>query len=519
MKRIANILKKQWQIILLLIYGFGIRLVYIYERILPFTFDHGKDFLAIFHMWITQSPKLIGPWTSIPGLYFGPGWYYLLAPFYGLSNFNLVAGVIPMILLVLIQIWLVNKYFGLSTAIMVTTLPVWLSISKSAWNPFPMTFITWIVLIIMHKVDQNKLLNKKLALILGISVAFGFHFSAAFAVFYLPILLVIAIIRRWRASSQSILFLIAGFMIPFIPQVIFELRHNFVQTKAVINYFSNLGSHSSTYGSFGEVVISIVSEIRTAVTPDLNNEVLSLLFIISLMVGISIVLFRRYKIDAKLQFILFYTVIFSIISIIGLWLIHYNVWYVLGLLPVWTVLVGYLIDQSHRIFKWSVLVIFLLSPLIVLYRYQSREIPMLMASRQFLPIKETAIQKIYQIADGQPFASYHYVPDIYDFSYQSLFFIEAWRGRPLPTEFSYEPGVPEYYQGKTELVDAVNHRNDFSNVDSAQPSKVFFIVEKPFTEQFLTEWWGRQRYNKIEQQIVLSPELTLFVASPVIQSS
>lgn len=515
MKNIINYLQQQWPIVLLLLYGLLVRIGYIFQRIIPFTFDHGKDFLAILHMWVTQSPKLIGPWTSIPGLYFGPGWYYLLAPFYGLSHFNLIAGVIPLVILVLIQIWLVHRYFGLVTAVMVATLPVWLSISKSAWNPFPMTLITWIILIVIHKVDQIKLLNKKKAIILGISVAFGFHFSAAFAVFYLPILFVIAIIRRWRASLQSTLFFIAGLVIPFIPQLIFELRHSFVQTKAVVNYFSNLGSHSSSYSGFGEVVISIFSEIRTAVTPDLNNEVVSLFFAVCLMVGVSVVLVKRYKADAKLQFILLYTVIFSFISIIGLWLIHYNVWYVLGLLPVWTVLVGYLIDQSHRFFKWLVVAIFLVSPLIVLYRYQSQEIPVLMASRQFLPIKEAAVQKIYEVADGQQFASYHYVPDIYDFSYQTLFFIEAWRGRPLPTEFSYEPGVPEYYQGKAELLDAISRRNIFANVDGSQPSKVFFIVEKPYNDQFLTEWWGRQKYDKIEKQIVLSPELTLFVASPV----
>lgn len=519
MKNIIDYLQKIWPIVLLLIYALLIRIAYIYERIIPFTFDHGKDFLAIFHMWVTHSPKLIGPWTSIPGLYFGPGWYYLLMPFYGMSNFNLIAGVIPMIILVLIQIWLVNKYFGLSTAIMVTTLPVWLSISKSAWNPFPMTLVTWIILIVIQKIDHTKILNKKRAFILGISVAFGFHFSAAFAVFYLPILFLIALLRRWRASWQSLLLLIAGLIIPFIPQLIFELRHSFVQTKAVISYFSNLDSQSSTYNGFGEVVISIFSEIRTAVTPDLNHEVLSVIFAAFLIVGVSVVLFRRYKSDAKLQLLLLCTVVFSFISIIGLWLIHYNVWYVLGLLPVWTALIGYLIDRSNRFFKWTVLGIFLLSPLIVFYRYQTQEIPVLMASRHFLPIKEATVQKVYELADGQPFASYHYVPDIYDFSYQTLFFIEAWRGRPLPIEFSYEPGVPDYYQGKSELIDAVNRRNKLDDVDSSQPSRVFFIVEKPFNDQFLAEWWGRQKYGKIEKQIVLSPELTLFVTSPLSPSS
>ncbi len=56
------------------------RLPLVLPNTIPFSFDHGKDSVAVLHMVKEPSIKFIGPWTSIPGLYFGPGWYYLLAP-------------------------------------------------------------------------------------------------------------------------------------------------------------------------------------------------------------------------------------------------------------------------------------------------------------------------------------------------------------------------------------------------------------------------------------------------------
>ena len=68
------------------------RLPLIISGIIPFSFDHGRDSLAVLHFIKTLNPVFLGPWTSIPGLFFGPGWYYLLAPAYFLVQGNPVAG-------------------------------------------------------------------------------------------------------------------------------------------------------------------------------------------------------------------------------------------------------------------------------------------------------------------------------------------------------------------------------------------------------------------------------------------
>src|SRR3989344_6959022 len=94
------------------------RLPLIISGIIPFSFDHGRDSLAVLHLIKTLNPVFIGPWTSIPGLFFGPSWYYLLTPAYFLSQGNPVSAVWLMFFLGLIQIALAYKYFGVYEAIM-----------------------------------------------------------------------------------------------------------------------------------------------------------------------------------------------------------------------------------------------------------------------------------------------------------------------------------------------------------------------------------------------------------------
>src|SRR3989344_2214997 len=125
---------------LLLVFAAALRLAYISQYSFPFMYDHARDSIEVMHMIRTHSPRLIGPRASIDGLYFGPGWYYLIAIPYAISA-HPIAPVILMIGLVLLQIILWYRYFGLPEAVIASTAITWIWISTSAWNPFPMTLL------------------------------------------------------------------------------------------------------------------------------------------------------------------------------------------------------------------------------------------------------------------------------------------------------------------------------------------------------------------------------------------
>ena len=146
---------QNWLLFLILCFSLLTHYFLLKAGVINFQFDHGKDSLAVMDMWLNKNLKLIGPWTSIPGLYFGPAWYYLLLPAFVIGGWSPVAPVWMMTFLLLLQIYLIYHYFGKEEAIIMATAPLWFSISTSSWNPFPMTFISLIILIVLKKIKEK----------------------------------------------------------------------------------------------------------------------------------------------------------------------------------------------------------------------------------------------------------------------------------------------------------------------------------------------------------------------------
>src|SRR3990167_6005968 len=56
--------------------------------LLRFYFDQGRDALVIWKLWHEGKPFLIGPVTGLAGIFLGPFYYYLIAPFYLIGGGN-----------------------------------------------------------------------------------------------------------------------------------------------------------------------------------------------------------------------------------------------------------------------------------------------------------------------------------------------------------------------------------------------------------------------------------------------
>jgi hypothetical protein len=499
MKKLLAILIEKYSLFVLILYSLLTKLVLIWKGNIPFTFDHGKDSMAILHMIKTLSPKLIGPWTSISGLYFGPGWYYLLAPGYLLTNGNPISAVYTMIGLNLIMVYLVYKYFGKLPALFIATAPIWTVISTSAWNPFPMPLLMLIILINLKK---QSLSNKNIFLI-ALSASFSFHFSSAYAVFYLLIIPLIVILRKvcfgQKFTKGFFISAFAGFVLPFMPQLLFELRHSFVETKAIIAYLTNPPT-SKISKDFITVLRETWGELGLAIFPEING-----LQTFVLLLFLSVLCFGIYKIskgakfDFKLEWLLF-----IIIPLIFFPQLHFNFWYSYAMLPIAVLLFANLLRKSPKFLQIIYATLLVITPLYKIHTYNTSTSQEISESRQALPIKVKAVNRIYELAGGNSFSSYHYVPDIYDFSYQYIYFWNGFRGRTLPYEFSYEPGKIDYVKEKPDLLTKVKTYKE-------DPKYIFFVVEKPESEQLLEEWWNRNsNYKKIIHEETLSDTVKLY---------
>ena len=83
----SNILLKLFKKEYLLLYffilvGAFLRLQGVFTNSFAFTYDVGRDMLALSAIVHLHKIPLIGATTGLPGIFYGPWWYYMLTPFF-----------------------------------------------------------------------------------------------------------------------------------------------------------------------------------------------------------------------------------------------------------------------------------------------------------------------------------------------------------------------------------------------------------------------------------------------------
>ena len=76
----------KWVIFGLVVLAFILRILFIFQGGLSFHYDMARDGFEAQQIWKNYHFKILGPPTSTPGLFHGVFYYYLIAPFYGLSQ-------------------------------------------------------------------------------------------------------------------------------------------------------------------------------------------------------------------------------------------------------------------------------------------------------------------------------------------------------------------------------------------------------------------------------------------------
>lgn len=488
--------------------AFFLRLPFVWGGVIPFSFDHGRDSLAVLHMIKLTSLKFIGPWTSIPGLFFGPGWYYLLAPGFLLSQGHPLAGPIIMLVLSLVMIGLLFKYFGWLEALIMCLAPIWVILATGAANPYPMPFISLIILIVLKTAGkQNKLTNKQ-AIVLGLVTGLGFHFSSALAVFYLILMPLSFYILKIKLNKKQIAGGMAAFGLTWLPQAMFEIKNRFMQTKGLINYFVTGESQVISFGKIKMVTKAILHELSLAVLPDKDwlkwMGIGILIYGVYRLIKLQKVQLRQrtYRLFGKML------VLWLIIPTVGFWLLHFNPWYVYGLLPVVVIGVGMILKQLPKTVIWVYLAILGLGTGFQTMDYFQANRQKLLTHKAFLPAKLEAIEFVRQKSQGEPFSSYHYLPEIYDYAYQYLYLWQGFQGKEIPVEFSYQPKEVSYVTEKSELLSKLPETKK-------KPKKIFLIIEQPENKWHypFDAWLNKIEHQEVIRKHAIGPELFVWELS------
>ncbi len=212
-----------------------------------FLIDMGRDMMAVRDIVVNHHLTLIGPYTSLGGVFQGPLYYYLLSIPTFISKGDPLGALILMLVISLLTAVLafifLRKHFGLRAAyiglFLFAVCPEAVAAATYTWNPHPMWLLMVIFISLLFEVSLK---NKKAHVFLWPVIGLMFHFEAALGFFifattltYCLVFLKKDILNKYLLVGLSLLF------VTFIPQLLFDLRHQFLMTKSVLNMFKGDG--------------------------------------------------------------------------------------------------------------------------------------------------------------------------------------------------------------------------------------------------------------------------------------
>ena len=200
---------------------------------------------------------LVGAPSSVGQVYLGPFYYYFMAPWLALFNFNPIGPAVGVALLstafILIVYYAVTDLFnakaGIIASTMVAVSAVLVDLSRFSWNPNVLPIFSFIAFYFLMKALLTA--ERRFFILSGVflAIAFQLHYVTFSLLFAYGLLLLFYI---WKNSAtlviniKKILWMGAAFVIVNIPLILFDMRHEFLNSKNFITLFQKPGATEST---------------------------------------------------------------------------------------------------------------------------------------------------------------------------------------------------------------------------------------------------------------------------------
>ena len=231
--------KSKTALLLILILATILRFINYFNR-WGLAYDQARDVIVATYALDNHVVPLIGPFSSAGAFVYGPQWFWILSLFISLyRNIIIVPWIVQTWLFIgivyvmfLIGKELLNKNFGLILAFFTAISTAQIGQATNLTSPSMAGIFSIIsIYFFVRFVKYSKSID---AFILGFLVAttVNIHFQAIGLLVILPIAFLLG-----KRNIKQLAFLIIGFVIPFIPLMIFDLRTNFYESKNMLDYY------------------------------------------------------------------------------------------------------------------------------------------------------------------------------------------------------------------------------------------------------------------------------------------
>lgn len=260
---------------------------------------------------------LLGPITSVAGFYNGPIVYYLMAPFYWLLKADPLAGTVfqtsfslaTLPLIYLIGKKLKNANLGLLAAFLFAVSPLMIDYSRAAFNAYPAVFFSTLILSLF--LDLFDHFSWKKIFLLGVFLGFiiQMHYLTV-SLLLLPVLFPLLFKPPWL-SLRYYVFLDVGFLVGWSPFLLFELRHQFLNTNLFIKYLLSAKTTPKLWSYILQIWPDLAGQLFLG-----NQEYLGFLIVFLMIAGLIYGYWKkRFFANQNLTVLLF---LFSLVFLVGL---------------------------------------------------------------------------------------------------------------------------------------------------------------------------------------------------------
>lgn len=485
--------KKGFAIIVILLIGIIFRLSSSSNGNFLFNMDNARDMVDVREMVVLHKWRLTGPRSAIEGLFNGPVWYYLLAIPFILSGGDPYASIILEIIL-----WVIGGFFLLKLAsrfgklALLTCGSLWIAsnyivlLNVYAFNPNPVALLTPLLIFLIDKyVNSKKFIYALSSFFLG-GLFFNFEMNAGV---FIPLVIFFAVLfsRNELLKRKDFWLAILGFIVTLIPQILFDIKHDFIMSSSVIKFLTE----SKGIGvNIWQRILTIYQSFYNTLSAILMNQ--------KLLTNITVILFLIYflnvlrKKNSSRSPLAIICLMFILVPFVGYILlpVQVNAWH-LGAPMVAAILLLNITLSRIRFYFPSRVISFIISFSIIFFgisnlmRYYTYDRFIKSQDPSEFVNEIAAIDFVYKYADNKNFKVYTYLPSVIDYPYQYLIW---WYGLKkfgyLPKDYAYAPNKPPYISNKqlfSATEDSLKKRPD---------SNLVFLIEEPNHNYTRFGWEG-----------------------------
>lgn len=206
-----------------------------------FSFNFDEEYQA-FLAWsqvLNFHPIWIGVSASNFGFYLGPGFTYLNALLFKISNGDLVSLAIFSPLLGILTCasiyYIVSKIFTKKAAVFSTLIYGFSTLmnifDRRFWNPTPIPFITVWLLFSLYKANKDS----RWLILTSILMATSLHVHLSLVAFW-PLIFFVVIKNIRKITLKTWIFSIASYLLVISPLIVFDINHNYDNLLGPIRY-------------------------------------------------------------------------------------------------------------------------------------------------------------------------------------------------------------------------------------------------------------------------------------------